>query len=143
MFGAKNEERGAIAYDACDAERGIGYYAEARAVAEGGKTVRRGGVRVLKADIATLYFNVRTSFNGWDKHPVLEGKPYTEPCRAELDAAAAKGYETLKAAHIADHRALYDRVSLDLGGGEEATLPTDERLYAHENGGDDPALYAL
>lgn len=143
VFGAKNEERGAIEYGKTDAERGIGYYAEARAAAEGGKMIRRGGIRVLKADSATLYFNVRTSFNGWDKHPVLEGKPYTEPCCAELDAAAAKGYEALKAAHVTDHAGLYDRVSLDLGGGEEATLPTDERLYAHENGGDDPALYAL
>ena len=38
---------------------------------------------------------------------------------------------------------MYDRVSLDLGGGDERLLPTDERLYAHEKGAQDPALYAL
>lgn len=143
MFGAANEERGAIEYGTTDENLGIGYYAEARVSIERGRTLRRGGVRVERADCATVYFNVRTSFNGWNKHPVLDGKPYTEPCLAALDAAAAKPYDALKAAHVADHRALYDRVNLDLGGGEEKLAPTDERLYAHENGGEDPALYAL
>ena len=61
----------------------------------------------------------------------------------DLDTASQTDYETLKARHIADHRALYDRASLDLGGGTEKYLPTDERLYRHENGEDDLALYAL
>ena len=36
-----------------------------------------------------------------------------------------------------------DRVEFDLGGGDEKYLPTDERLYRHEDGLSDPALYAL
>ncbi|MBQ4354373.1 MAG: glycoside hydrolase N-terminal domain-containing protein, partial [Clostridia bacterium] len=124
-------------------EKGVGFYAEARVVLQGGRSARRGGVRVQNAESVTLYFNVRTSYNGWDKDPVLEGKPYIEPCKAELDAAAAKEYDALKEAHIADHKALYDRVTLDLGGGDEKFAPTDERLYEHENGKEDLALYAL
>lgn len=143
MFGSDNEERGAIEYGIADEDKGIGYYAEARVHTEGGRTDRRCGVRVERADSVTLCFGVRTSYNGWDKHPVLEGKPYAEPCTAELDAAEAKPYDELKAAHIADHAALYDRVSLDLGGGEEKSASTEERLYAHENGEEDLALYAL
>ncbi|MBQ4354662.1 MAG: glycoside hydrolase family 95 protein [Clostridia bacterium] len=143
QFEAYNEERGVIRYGTADEDKGIGYYAEARVCLEGGRSVRRGGVRVERANSATLLFNVRTSFNGWDKHPVLEGKPYAEPCVAELDRAAGKSFDELKAAHIADHAALYERVSLDLGGGDEKLMPTDERLYAHENGGEDLALYAL
>ena len=142
-FGATNEERGAIEYGKTDEDKGIGYYAEARLCTEGGRTVRRGGVRVEHADSVTVFFNVRTSFNGWDKHPVLDGKPYVEPCIRELNDASQKTYEELKAAHISDHKALYDRVSLDLGGGDEKLLPTDERLYAHESGKEDNALYAL
>lgn len=142
-FLSENEERGAIVYGTTDEEKGIGYYAEARVVAPGGRISRRGGLRVEKADSITVLFNVRTSFNGWDKHPVLEGRPYVEPCKKELAEAFAKDYETLKSAHIADHRSLYDRVSLDLGGGEEKYLPTDDRLYRHEQGREDLALYAL
>ena len=122
---------------------GIGYYAEARVVAEGGELSARGTARVEKANSAVIYFNVRTSFNGWDKHPVREGKPYVEPCKEELNAAVEKGYDELKAAHISDHKALYDRVALDLGGGDERLAPTDERLFAHQSGAEDLALYAL
>ena len=122
----------------------MGFFAELRVIAEGGRVVQQGGsLRVQGADAATLLFNARTSFNGWNRHPVLEGRPYVEPCREELDRAAAQSFDALKARHAADHSALYDRVSLELGGGDERLLPTDERLYRHENGQSDPALYAL
>lgn len=135
---------GKMVYGCDDEHRGVGYFAELHVLADGGKTTRAAGcLSVKNADSATLLLGVRTSFNGWDKHPTLEGKPYRVPCMRDIDGAAQAGYEALKSRHIADHRALYDRVSLDLGGGSEKYLPTDERLYAHENGGEDPALYAL
>ncbi len=143
-YGEPQDPRGKIVYGDTDETKGMGYYAELRIIPEGGTVKRQGGgIRVKNADSVTILFNARTSFNGWNRHPVLEGKEYAEPCRRELDAAAAKGYEALKAAHIADHRSLYDRVELELGGGEEKYLPTDERLYRHENGGSDLALYVL
>lgn len=142
-FHDENTEPGKIVYGVTDEEKGIGYYAEARVVIDGGSTCRRGGLRVENANSITVIFDVRTSFNGWDKHPVLEGRPYVEPCRKEIASACEKGYDALKAAHIDDHKALYDRVSLDLGGGDEKYLATDERLYRHEQGGEDLALYAL
>ena len=142
-FDAPQEQRGLMVYGETDAEKGMGYFAEARVLSEGRVAQQGGGIQVCEATSATLLFDARTSFAGWKKHPVLEGKPYVEPCRRELDAAAALGYDALRARHVADHAALYDRVTLDLGGGDEKLLPTDERLYSHENGGDDPALYAL
>lgn len=142
-FGSENEERGAVKYGTTDEKKGIGYYAEVRLITEGGRILHRGGLRAEKADSITVLFNVRTSFNGWDKHPVLEGKAYAEPCREELDIAQAKTYDILKREHISDHGALYNRVSLDLGGGDEKYLQTDERLYRHEQGQSDLALYAL
>ncbi len=135
---------GKMLYGDTDETKGVGYRAEMRVIPEGGKMRRAAGtVTVTGADSAVILLAVRTSFNGWDRHPVTEGRPYREPCRADIDQAAALGYEALKARHIQDHRALYDRVSLELGGGEEKYLPTDERLYAHENGGEDLALYVL
>ena len=132
-----------LKYGDTDATRGMGYYAQVRVLTDG-KTFRdAGGVRVENASHATLLFDARTSFSGWDKHPVLEGKPYVEPCLHNLDTRARQPYDAMRKEHIADHRMLYDRVSLDLGGGEEKLLPTDERLYRHENGADDLALYAL
>lgn len=143
-YGAPQDPHGVIAYGTTDETRGMGFYANVLVRAEGGQVMRRGGaISVKNADACTLYFNARTSFNGWNKHPVLEGKEYIVPCQRELDEAVAKGYEALRSAHLADHKALYDRVELELGGGNEKYLPTDERLYRHENGAADPAIYAL
>ena len=122
---------------------GMGYCAQVRIVTDGKTTRDAGGVKVSKATYATLFFDARTSFNGWNKHPVTEGKPYIEPCLDNLDRNARRNFAALLSEHKNDHCALYDRVTLDLGGGEEKLLPTDERLYRHENGGDDLALYAL
>lgn len=134
----------AITYGETEESKGIAYLAEARIEAVGGCIEQEsGGIRVTGANEVIIYVNCRTSFNGWNHHPVLEGKPYEEPCRKELDAAIALGFDALLERHTRDHRALYDRVQLELGGGEEKLLPTDERLYRLENGGEDLALYAL
>jgi hypothetical protein len=45
-------------------------------------------------------------------------------------AAVASGYDSLKAAHLADYRALYDRVSLDLGGTDADSVRTTPELKA-------------
>ena len=127
-----------------DAHKGMGYYACLRILPEGGKMDRRGGsIAVANADSATLLFDVRTSFNGWNKHPVLEGREYIVPCRRSLDEAEVLGFDALLERHIADHQSLYSRASLELFGGDEKLLPTDERLFAHENGAEDLDLYAL
>ena len=133
-----------MVYAEDDAHKGMGYYACLRVLGEGGRMDRAGGcLTVTNADSATILFDVRTSFNGWDKHPVLEGREYIAPCRRTLDNAEGLGYEALLERHTADHRRLYSRSSLELYGGEEKLLPTDERLAAHEKGGEDPDLYAL
>ena len=132
-----------LAYGTCDAEKGMGFHAEAQVHTDGAAEPDNNGLQIRHATCATILFNCRTSFNGWNRHPVLEGREYTGRCRDELTCAAQSAYEQLKARHIADHAALYDRVDLTLHGGAESLLPTDERLYRHENGEDDPELYAL
>lgn len=124
------------------ADQGMGFYCRTEMAHKGGYAIRRGGgIHVFGADEATLYLDIRTSFAGWDKHPVLEGKPYVSPCRDTLKAAAELGYDALLSAHITDHQALYNAAELSLEGG--LSLPTDERLYAHKAGRQDNALYAL
>ncbi len=132
-----------LTYGESDDQKGMFFHAEAQ-VQTDGSIQTDGNVLVVKnASAATLLFNARTSFNGWNRHPVLEGREYVQRCRDELAGAWTRDYETLKTRHIADHAALYDRVDFTLHGGKESLLPTDERLYRHENGGNDPELYAL
>lgn len=62
---------------------------------------------------------------------------------SELQAAAAKSFQQLKAAHLADYQKYFKRVSLNLGVTPAASKPTDERLNAYGDGKGDPALAAL
>ena len=135
---------GRITYSDDPEKKGMGFFAQLRVLNEGGTVYRRcGSLTVEKATAVTILWDMRTSFNGWDRHPFTDGKPYIDPCKDELDRAAAKPYDALLAAHIADHAAFYGRVRFELPGGDEKLLPTDERLYRHEDGSEDQALYAL
>ena len=142
-FGDPQDPHGKVVYGETDAERGMGFCCRVRVKTDGQIRQAGGSLEVRDAGKAVLYLDARTSFNGWDHHPVLEGRPYLEPCQAHITEVMRKTYPALFDRHVKDHAALYDRVELDLGGGEEALMPTDERLYAHENGAADPALYAL
>ena len=52
-------------------------------------------------------------------------------------------YGVLKAAHIADYRELYTRVTLDIAGASHDELPTDERIRAFNERGNDIGLVTL
>ena len=75
-------------------------------------------------------------YRGDDPHPAIEQR---------LAVAARKGYEALKAAHIADYQSLFNRLSLDLGvtAAQRRALPTDQRKVLHAEQGGDPELEAL
>lgn len=83
----------------------------------------------------TVLVAMATGFKGYDQMP--DGAP---DCRPALDRAMQKTYAQLRDAHVADHRSLFRRVTIQLGAGR-ADLPTDERLNKFQS--DDPALQAL
>jgi alpha-L-fucosidase 2 len=105
---------------------------------DGKVTPHARGLSVKGARRATLLVAIATSFVNY--HDV-GGDPVAK-VRAQTQAAARKPYAKLKADHVRDHRALFDRVSLELGGEAAAAEPTDARLYRGESG-EDPALIAL
>ena len=72
----------------------------------------------------TILIAAATGYQGYDQMP--DGKPN---CQPQLNAAEKKSYAQLKADHIADHQALFRRVSINVGSGRDH-LPTDERLKA-------------
>ena len=64
-------------------------------------------------------------------------------CARHLDGVPMD-WETLRAGHVSEHHALFERVSIELST-EEAiqALPLDQRLHRVRDGQDDPALSAL
>lgn len=134
-----------IDYESEDAVKsGTSYYAEMRVLNEGGEVIYAGGgCKVKDADSVTIILNCRSNYKELEKNPDYDKKEYVDICKEELDKTEGVSYEELKKRHIADHGGLYGRVSFELDGGDERFLPTDERLYRHENGEDDNDLYAL
>ena len=114
---------------------GVAFCGGLRVTAEGGSVRLIGETAVVEgADSATFFVACATSFYHKRPRKVLE---------AQLASAARKGFFKLLADHVADYRALYDRVSIDLGGQDASSVPTDERLKRLAGGGEDPGLVAL
>ena len=85
-----------------------------------------------------------TSFNGYDKDPVKEGRPYRQLADARMAHLRAFSYNDLRARHIADYRSIYDRVKLSLGTPRNDTRPTDAVLREYlDEGIFNPDLEAL
>ena len=92
----------------------------------------------------TLFIVSATSFNGYDKDPVKEGRPYKQIADARLEKLASQNYNDLLNRHMNDYKSIYDRVKLSLGTEKEDTRPTDVVLREYVNEGIfNPALEAL
>ncbi|MEP1486836.1 MAG: glycoside hydrolase family 95 protein [Algibacter sp.] len=59
-----------------------------------------------------------------------------------LNKVQEKSWQELKEAHVKEHAAIFNRVSLDLGKSANDSLPTDKRLLAYKNGAKDSGLEA-
>jgi alpha-L-fucosidase 2 len=107
--------------------------------AEGGRVaVEADRVRVEGARSATLLLAAATSFRNFQD---VSADP-SERCTTVLERLKRRDHAALRRAHVAEHRPLFQRVSLDLGRGPGDALPTDERL-ARARDHDDPGLAAL
>ncbi len=105
------------------------FEARLRVLPEGGAaTVSDSGIEVVGADAVVLYLAAATSYASFES---LDADPAAQ-CEATLSAIEGKPYKSVLAAHQADHRALFRRVALDLGGGHSQALPTNERLNQYQ-----------
>ena len=92
----------------------------------------------------TIYLVNATSFNGYDKDPVKEGRPYQQLADARLKHLTASSYDTLRDRHITDYKTIYDRVKLSLGKTADDSRSTDEVLKEYvDESNFNPALEAL
>ena len=133
-----------VVYDDHDPPRPMAFEARVRVLSEGGAiTAADGGLRVAGADAATLILVAASSFAGPRVVPGTSGVDPSAACAQTLAAAGGKAYADLRADHVADHRALFRRVTLDLGPSDLAELPIDERLRRHQADAPDPNLLAL
>ena len=125
--------------DANGVKGALTYQALVRVLVEGGSIAADGTqLRIVAAKSATLLIAAATSFRRYDD---VSGDA-AAATQQVIAAASGRPLEALRADHVAEHRRLFRRVTLDLGSTPSAGLPTDERIR-HFAGGADPQLAAL
>ena len=119
---------------AYDPNRGIHFRTKVMVSAKNTK-VEGDDIVVDGAPEVTLYIVNATSFNGYDKDPVKQGKPYKQLADARLKHIASVPYPKLWHRHVKDYQNIYNRVKLSLGAGPKDERPTNVILkeYIDEN----------
>lgn len=113
-------------------------------VAQGTVVAEANQLHVKGATEAVLFFTAATDYHlaklNFD-HAIDPAKN----CETMLAQAAKKTWAQLLDAHLAEHRAMFNRVSLQLGSPDPALakLTTSARLAAIRTGADDAGLVAL
>ena len=100
---------------------------------------------ITKAKEAIIYIVNETSFNGFDKHPVREGANYLEMVTNDLWHTQNMTFDEFYARHLADYKAIYDRVKIRLSNNSSdsslssntsySSQTTDQLLLDYTNGG--------
>ncbi len=121
--------------------KGITYAARLRVMARGGPARSEGNKLIVeKADEVLLLLAAATDYKGF------AGRQLDDPIAAtksDLDRAAKKSFEELRAAQKADHERYFNRAELNLPATANSALPNIERLSGLSRGAADPALAAL
>ena len=100
-------------------------------------------VIVENAEEVTLYYGIRSSFAGFDRHPVIEGRCPEELLKADFDCTG-KSYEALRTDHLKEYQKYYKRVSFSLGEKDEyAEKDLRQRLTDFQDHPEDVGLNAL
>lgn len=121
------------------------YASEVRVLHDGGSLQVKGDTLAFAGcDTLTLILGAGTSYVA-DATRAFQGDDPSPRVTAQASAAAARAYSALRTEHEKDYRALFDRVSLDLGATAPTrrALPTDARIEAFTTEGQDPELEAL
>jgi alpha-L-fucosidase 2 len=117
----------------------VRFLALANAAVTGGTVTSAGGtLRVAGATSVTLLVSIGTSYVNYR---TVNGD-YQGIARSHLNAARTAGFDQLRARHVADHQALFNRVTIDLGRTAAADQTTDVRIAQHASA-NDPQFSAL
>ena len=109
-------------------------------LAHGGKTTsQKDSILVTNANSATLLIAAATSYKSYRD---ISGDPEILP-KVHLSGACKKPFQKLRSDHIREHQRLFNRVAIDLGITEAASLPTDQRPAKFLEGADPISLHCI
>ena len=121
----------------------MGFAAALLAMTEGGRVRPEADVLVIEdASAATIVLTGATDYS-LESLDLDRSLDPLKRCREILTRARKHAYGDLKARHVAEHKAMFNRVSLELGEDRLDGLPTDARLERLKTGAEDPGLVVL
>lgn len=125
--------------------KGMRFQTRIKAVKNDGKEISEDGqIKISSASEVVLAVSIATSFNGFDKCPVSDGKDEKSLAKGYLTAMENKPFNALKQAHIDDYSSYFNKVKLHLQGDKsKESLPTDERLKTYQKDNSDHGLEVL
>ena len=122
---------------------GMYYAAVLQANVAGGRVSAKADRLVVEgATTLTIVLTAATGYRGFEQKPDTPRADVNEAAIRQLDVALKQSYSSLLQRHVADHRKLFDRMSLTLGSEAISSRPTDERLTSFATT-PDPSLLAL
>jgi len=140
----ENRNQKPLIYEDSAGELGMYFQFRVRVESCDGKVVNSDStIEISDATEALVYISAATSFNGYRKSPVKEGKDPQAIALSRLDAAKGKTFEMLKTSHLTDYQKYFKRVELNLTTAPVPQEPTDKRLAAYKEGAPDPHLEEL
>lgn len=128
-------ENGRITARGTLADNGLVHEAQLQVVTEGGRRTDGGDGSVTVTGADSAWFAMAAGTDYADTYPDYRGDDPHSAVTAAVTAATERGYRRLRAAHVADHRALFDRVTLDVGQRMPAGVPTDQLLKEYTGDG--------
>jgi alpha-L-fucosidase 2 len=103
------------------------YMARLKAISKSGEISLNDSLLTVKnADEVILLLSASTDYKL--EYPHYKGRDFKTITQNNIKKAGEKEYTQLLMAHTDDYRQYFDRVSIDLGGTQKDTIPTDERV---------------
>ena len=120
----------------------LNYEAQLRVVNEGGSAIAsQGRIRIVNADAVTLILAAGTNYDIAKANYIGQtAEQLHSTISRRISMASRKGYDKLRREHVADYKALYDRVKLDLHC-QQPEMTTAELVRKHTESNYLDALY--
>jgi alpha-L-fucosidase 2 len=119
------------------------FAAAVKAIVDEGEIVPGNGRLTVKdAGELILIYSAVTNYDP-DNLGFRAGADPADETMAIIRALEGVSFRKIKAEHIDDHSGFFNRVTLDLGGKEKVSVPTDRRLAMVKDGEKDPHMAAI
>lgn len=137
-----------ICYGEREEEKGMRFCMLVSIETDGKLSEERDNLLVCNAGFAVLRICAATSFNGFDRHPFIQGKDERSCCLQYHEQAWKVSYEEARERHKKDYHSFFDRMDLELSSGREGEaeacqIPIDERIKSFFQRPEDMGLYEL